>query len=240
MFDHRGPLGDVPVPVPNLRLHMIRMLGFSLAAVVVASSSAAVTSSIVQVNASSAELLVAGYTQVGTSAFTSYQAGECAVNGCFTLAGTGGTLATKGFFEFQFENFINNPTYYNGLYSIFDVGYGTSGMTRDTLIGLINAQTATTGVTAMLPTQASDALYSSYFSEWLPANLQDSVVLRWQPNPAPQTASGLSAAFVVAWDLTAVNGFGGSQLALDGMYGVPGPGALGLLALGGLLGRRRR
>ena len=230
MLDYRGPLGDVPVPVPNLRLHMIRMLGFSLAAVVVASSSAAVTSSIVQVNASSAELLVAGYTQVGTSA----------VNGCFTLAGTGGTLATKGFFEFQFENFINNPTYYNGLYSIFDVGYGTSGMTRDTLIGLINAQTATTGVTAMLPTQASDALSSSYFSEWLPANLQDSVVLRWQPNPAPQTASGLSAAFVVAWDLTAVNGFGGSQLALDGMYGVPGPGALGLLALGGLLGRRRR
>lgn len=158
--------------------------------------------------------MVAGYTQVGTSAFTSYQAGECAVNGCFTLAGAGGTLATKGFFEFQFDNFINNPTYYNGLYSIFDVGYGTSGMTRDTLIGLINAQTATTGVTAMLPTQASDALSSSYFSEWLPANLQDSVVLRWQPNPAPQTASGLSAAFVVAWDLTAVNGFGGSHSPL--------------------------
>lgn len=113
-------------------------------------------------------------------------------------------------------------------------------MTRSTLISLINAQTATTGVTAMLPTQASDLQGSSYFSQWLPAELQDSVVLNWFPSPTPQTAMGLTSVFTFAWDVTGVQALGGGGLGIDAVYGVPGPGALSLLAVGGLLGRRRR
>lgn len=220
---------------------MMRLLSCALAGVVVASASAQVTSTIVQVNATGAQLDAAGYSRVGTVPFVSERAGECYVNGCFTTVGTSGTLATKGYIEFQFLDFVNNPNYYSGIYAILDVNYGTTGFTRDALISAINGQVGTTGVTALLPTQASDLQGSSYFNQWLPANLQDAVVLRWQPNPAPQTGLGLTGLFTFAWDTTAVTTFmGGNGLTVDGVYGVPAPGALAMLALGGLMARRRR
>jgi hypothetical protein len=219
---------------------MVRKLGLALAGAVCAASSAQVTNTIVQVQASSSQLDAAGFTRVGTQPFISERAGECFVNGCFTTVGTSGTLATKGYFQFQFNDFVYSPTYYNGLYSILDVNYGTSGMTRETLIGLINAETGTTGVTALLPSQASDAQSTSFFNEWLPTSLQDAIVLRWQPNPAPATALGLSSVFTFAWDVTGVSALGGSGLGVDGIYGVPSPGAIALLGLAGLAGRRRR
>lgn len=220
---------------------MVRLLSAAVVAVVVSSASAQVTSTIVQANATGAQLDAAGFTRVGTSPFISQRAGECYVNGCYTLVGAAGPLATKGYFEFQFQDLVVNPTYYSGIFAVLDVNYGSTGLTRDALITLINAQTATTSVTAMLPTQASDLQGTSFFSEWLPANLQDAVVLRWQPSPAPQTALGLSSVYTFAWDVTGVQAFqGGTGLGIDGVYGVPAPGALGLLAIGGLLGRRRR
>lgn len=220
---------------------MIRLLSCALAGVVAATASAQVSNTIVQVNATSAQLDTAGFTRVGSVPFISERAGECFVNGCFTTVGTSGSLASKGYFQFQFQDFVNSPTYYNGLYAILDVNYGSSSINRDALIGLINGQTATTGVMAMLPTQASDLQGSSYFNEWLSPNLQDAVVLRWQPNPAPQTGLGLTGVYTFAWDVTGVQGFmGGSALSVDGIYGVPAPGAIGLLALSGLIGRRRR
>ena len=220
---------------------MIRSLSCALVGAVAATASAQVTSTIVQVNASGAQLDAAGFTRLGTTPFVSERAGECYVNGCFTLAGTSGVIADKGYFQFQFQDFVNSPTYYNGLYTILDVNYGSGALNRDALIALINGQTATTGVLAMLPTQASDLQGSSFFNEWLPTSLQDAVVLRWQPNPAPQTALGLSSVYTFAWDMTAVQGLqGGNGLSVDGVYGVPAPGAIGLLALSGLVGRRRR
>lgn len=219
---------------------MKHVLSAALAAAVAPIAAAQVTNSIVQVNATSAQLDAAGFSRVGLTPFVSQRAGACYVDGCFTLAGAEGPLATKGYFQFQFQDFVNNPTYYNGLYAVLDVNYGSTGMSRDSLIALINGQTATTSVTALLPTQASDLTGSSFFSQWLPANLQDSIVLNWQPNPAPQTALGLSATFTFAWDVTGVQAFGGTGLGIDAVYGVPAPGALALLALGGLAGRRRR
>lgn len=220
---------------------MIRLLSCALAGAVAVTASAQVSNTIVQVNATTAQLDAAGFARVGTVPFISERAGECYVNGCFTTVGTSGSIASKGYFQFQFQDFVNNPTYYNGLYAILDVNYGSSAINRDALIGLINGQTATTGVMAMLPTQASDLQGSSYFNEWLPTSLQDAVILRWQPNPAPQTALGLSSVYTFAWDVTGVQGFmGGSALSVDGIYGVPAPGAIGLLALSGLIGRRRR
>ena len=219
---------------------MVRKFGIALAGAVCAVSSAQVTNTIVQVQASSSQLDAAGFTRVGTQPFISERAGECFVNGCFTTVGISGTLAAKGYLQFQFNDYVYNPTYYNGLYSILDVNYGTSGMTRETLIGLINAETGTTGVTELLPSQASDAQSSSFFNQWLPTSLQDAIVLRWLPNPAPSTALGLSSLYTFAWDVTGVSSLGGSALGIDGVYGVPAPGAIALLGLAGLAGRRRR
>jgi hypothetical protein len=219
---------------------MVRLLSAALAGVVSCVASAQVTNTIVQVNATGAQLEASGFTRVGLEPFVSQRAGECYVNGCFTTAGTSGTLATKGYFEFQFLDFVNNPNYFNGLYSILDVNYGATGLSRDGLISLINAETAVTGVTALLPSQASDAQSSSFFNEWLSADLQDAIVLRWQPINSPATASGLSSVYTFAWDVTAIAPFTGAGLGVDGVYGLPAPGALGLLGLAGLLGRRRR
>jgi MYXO-CTERM domain-containing protein len=218
----------------------MRLLSAALAGLLSSVSFAQVTTTIVQVNATGTQLDAAGFSRVGLTPFVSERAGECFVNGCFTTVGAGGALATKGYLEFQFLDFVNNPSFYNGLYTILDVNYGSTGLTRDALISLINGETATTGVTALLPSQASDAQNSSYFTQWLPSDLLDAVVLRWMPNPAPATGLGLSPVYTFAWDVTGVSGFMGGGLGIDGAYGVPAPGAIGLLGLAGLAGRRRR
>jgi len=166
------------------------------------------------------------------------------VNGCFTLAGTAGTLPNRGFLTFQFNDFVNSPTYYNGLFSVLDVRYGDSGLTRDSLIGLINNQTTITGVTALTASQANNAQGTCGFNEWLNPALLNSVILNWQPNPAPSTGIGLSQIFTVAWNLDAAVqpplAGSGSGLSLGGAYAVPAPSAIAVLAICGLATRRRR
>jgi hypothetical protein len=55
-------------------------------------------------------------------------------------------------------------------------------------------------------------------------------------------AVGLSQEFVIGWDLDSALPplLTGSGLGLNGVYAVPAPSALAILALGGLVGRRRR
>ena len=197
---------------------------------------------IVTVNATASELVSAGYTQVGTAPFISERAGDCFVNGCFSLAGTSGILPNRGFLTFQFRDFVNSPTYYNGLFSVLDVDYGSTGLTRDALIGLINAQTSYTGVTALTASQANNAQGTCGFSEWLNPSLLNSVVLNWQPVPAPSTGIGLSQTYVIGWDLDNAQPplFMGGGLSLNGAFAVPAPGAIALFAITGLARRRRR
>lgn len=102
------------------------VLSLTLAGLVGGVASAQVTSTIVQVNATSAEFDAAGFSRVGLTPFVSQRAGECYVNGCFTTVGASGPLATKGYFQFQFQDFVNNPTYYNGMFAILDVNYGST------------------------------------------------------------------------------------------------------------------
>jgi hypothetical protein len=219
---------------------MVRLLSLGLAAAVASTASATLTNTIVQVNATSSELTGAGYSQVGSGPFVSYQSGECAVNGCFTLAGTASaSLPAKGFMQFQFQDFINSTTYYNGLYTVLDLSYA-AGYTRAALITAINAETGATGVAAMTPELANNAAGSCSFNQWLPTDLQDSVILNWMPTPGP-TTSGLSQVFTVAWNFTGVGpGFVPSGITMDAVYSLPSPGALSLAALAGLAGRRRR
>lgn len=203
-------------------------------------ASAGLTNTFVQVGASASELSEAGYTQLGSAPYVSLPSGECAVNGCVTLAGAASGGIAKGFLEFQFLDYTYNPVYDSGLFVTLDVDFGSSGTTLSQLIALINAQTATTGVTALTTAQANNAQGTSAFDEWLPTDLLDALVLNWTPS-SPPTSPGLSQVFRFAWDFTGVNpAFAGGGVTVDGAYGLPAPGALALLALGGVVRGRRR
>lgn len=206
--------------------------------VFVSSAHASLTDTIAQVNATAAELDEAGYARVGTGPFVSGPAGECFVLGCYDLVGTAGVLPTKGYFQFQFNNYVYNPSYYSGLFAILNINFSGSTITPQSFINQTNAQTATTGITAMFTNQASDAQGTSTFNEWLPTDLDASIVFKWMP-ASPPSGPGLSEVYTFAWDLNDATAFN-NGLTLGGVYGVPTPGAIALLAAAGLVGRRRR
>jgi hypothetical protein len=210
----------------------------SAAVLAVSAASADVTQTIVQVNATGAQLTAAGYSDVGNGNVLVSVGTECVQFGCFSLVGYSGDLAERGYFQFQFNDF--NYVQYSGLFAVLDLNYGSSGIDRDEMIALINGQTAITGVTALLPSQAGNA--GCQFDDFLSPDLLDAIVLSWMPNPGP-TLGGLSQVFTFAWDVNGIGGsplLGGSAITVDGVYGVPAPGAIALLGLAGLAGRRRR
>lgn len=219
------------------------MLRSSLAACVlgfafVSAAHATLTDTIAQVNATAAELDEAGYARVGSGPFISGPAGECFVNGCYDLVGATGVMPNKGYFQFQFNNYVYNPAYYSGLFAILNINFSGSTITPTSFINQVNAQTSITGITAMTTAQASDAQGTSYFNEWLPTELDASIVFKWMP-PSPPSGPGLSEVYTFAWDLNDVTAFN-NGLTLGGVYGVPTPGAMALLAAAGLVARRRR
>ena len=214
--------------------------GFIAALSVLVAATAAhaeLTNTIAQVNATASELDEAGYARVGTSPFISGPAGECFVLGCYDLVGAAGALPTKGYFQFRFNNYVYNPTYYSGLFSLLNIDFSGSAITPQSFINQVNAQTGITGITAMTTAQASDAQNTSQFDEWLPGDLQASIVFRWTP-PTPPSGFGLSEIYTFAGDLNDATAFNG--LTLNGVYGVPTPGAMALLVAAGLVARRRR
>ena len=204
---------------------------------VVGSAHAELTNTIAQSNATASELDEGGYARVGTGPFVSGPAGECFVLGCYDLVGATGALPTKGYFQFQFNNYVYNPGFYSGLFAILNINFAGSSITPQSFIDQVNAQTGVTGITAMTTAQASDAQQTSFFNEWLPGDLQASIVFKWTPLNPP-TSPGLSQIFTFAWDLNDATAFN-NGLSLNGAYGVPTPGALALLGLAGLAGRRR-
>ena len=129
---------------PNLRTSSAIGLGLGLGLLAASTASASLTSTLVQVDATGGELDEAGYTQLGSSPFISLPNGECAVNGCVTLAGASSSSISKGYLEFQFQNYTYNPFWYSGIFATRDVDFGATGMTMNQLIALINVKTATT------------------------------------------------------------------------------------------------
>jgi len=220
------------------RFSRVAVIGLSLGAA--GSAFASLTNTLVQVNATGTELSEAGYTQLGSSPYVSLPSGECAVNGCVTLAGASSSSISKGYLDFQFLNYTYNPIWYSGIFALLDVDFGATGMTLTQLIGLINDQTTTTGVTALTSAQANNAQGTCSFSEWLPTSLDDGLVLQWTP-ATPPTSPGLSQVFTIAWDFTSLQpGLQGGGVSVEGAYGLPSPGAAALLAIAGVVRRRRR
>jgi len=214
---------------------------FALVAVsamaVVGSAHAELTNTIAQSNATASELDEGGYARVGTGPFVSQPSGECAVLGCVDLVGATGVLPTKGYFQFQFNDYTYNPAYYSGLFAILNINFSGSSITPQSFINQVNAQTGITGITAMTASQAADAQNTSQFEDWLPTDLQASIIFNWTP-ATPPSGPGLSEVYTFARDLNDATAFNG--LSLNGVFGVPTPGAVALLAAAGLVSRRRR
>ena len=210
------------------------------AALVTASASASYVSS-GQTQASVNALLEAGYTAANsTPAISTPVAGSCAAIGCMTFIQVDGPLALKGFYQFQFQDFVN--VNFTGIYGWLQFDYGTSGITQQNIIDSVNAQAVNTGVYAQTAQQAGHP--DCHFSDFLDPSMSNAnnVYFVWVPNPAP-IAPGLSQIFTFAWDFS--NYSAGltstpSGLSITGTGSVPAPGALALVGLAGLAARRRR
>jgi MYXO-CTERM domain-containing protein len=148
-----------------------------------------------------------------------------------------GPLANKGFYEFQFFDW--NAYNYSGLFSAMAINYGTSGLTNAQVIAQVNYQSGLTGLTATTAAIAGDA--HCRFVDFLPTDLDNSIVLNWFPAIMP-TTPGLSQVFTFAWDLTVISppSFVDNGLSVGAVGSLPSPGAMALMGLAGVFGGRRR
>jgi MYXO-CTERM domain-containing protein len=212
----------------------------SAAALITASASASYVST-GQTPASVNALLEAGYTAANsTPAISTPVAGDCAALGCMTFVQVDGPLSLKGFYQFQFQDFVN--VNFTGIYGWLQFDYGNTGITQQNIIDSVNAQSATTGVYAQTAQQAGHP--DCHFNDFLPPSMSNgnNVYFVWLPSPAPINP-GLSQIFTFAWDfsnyapgLTSTP----AGLSITGTGSVPAPGAFALIGLTGLVARRRR
>lgn len=209
-------------------------------ALITASASASYVSS-GQTQASVNALLEAGYTAANTTpAISTPVAGDCAAIGCMTFVQVDGPLSLKGFYQFQFQDFVN--VNFTGIYGWLQFDYGTTGITQQQIIDSVNAQAVDTGVYAQTAQQAGHP--DCHFNDFLPPSMSNAnnVYFVWVPTPAP-SGPGLSQIFTFAWDFS--NYTSGltstpSGLSITGTGSVPAPGALTLIGLSALAARRRR
>ena len=200
---------------------------------------AVLSGAIFQAGSTAAEYTAAGFTNANPSGVLVSYAQACNgyPNGCTSTVTPSGPLANKGFYEFQFSDF--NAYNYSGLFSAMAINYGTSGMNNAQVIAQVNYQSGLTGLTATTAALAGDA--HCRFVDFLPTDLQNSIVLNWFPANMP-TTPGLSQVFTFAWDLTVIEppSFMSNGLSVGAVGSLPSPGAIALMGLAGVVGGRRR
>ena len=200
---------------------------------------AVLSGAIFQAGSTAAEYTAAGFTNANPSGVLVSYAQACNgyPNGCTSTVTPSGPLANKGFYEFQFSDF--NAYNYSGLFSAMAINYGTSGMNNAQVIAQVNYQSGLTGLTATTAALAGDA--HCRFVDFLPTDLQNSIVLNWFPANMP-TTPGLSQVFTFAWDLTVIDppSFISNGLSVGAVGSLPTPGAVALMGLAGVFGGRRR
>lgn len=200
---------------------------------------AVLSGAIFQAGSTAAEYTAAGFTNANPSGVLVSYAQACNgyVNGCTSTVTPSGPLANKGFYQFQFSDFSSYN--YSGLYSAMAINYGTSGLTNAQVIAQVNYQSGLTGLTAVPAAVAGDA--HCRFVDFLPTDLDNSIVLNWFP-PTMPTSPGLSQVFTFAWDLTVIAppSFVDNGLSVGAVGSLPTPGAIALMGLAGVFGGRRR
>jgi hypothetical protein len=195
------------------------------------------TDTLVQSRVSADELVTRGYARIGTSPWVSTATGACAAAGCFTYVGMTGATPTRGFLEFQFNEYTCDPAFYSGLFTIMPVHFAGSALTADGFLSLVNAQSGVTGVTAVMAADAANC-QGGLFVDWLPADLRNAIVFQWMP-PAQPSGNGLSEVFRFAWDFSGL-GASESTPVIDGIFAVPTPSALAAAAVLLIAPRSRR
>ncbi len=200
---------------------------------------AVLSGAIFQAGSTAAEYTAAGFTNANPSGVLVSYAQACNgyPNGCTTTVTPSGPLANKGFYQFQFSDF--NAYNYSGLFSAMAINYGTSGLNNAQVIAQANYQSGLTGLTATTSAIAGDP--HCRFNDFLPTDLQNSIVLNWFPANMP-TTPGLSQVFTFAWDLTVISppSFVDNGLSVGAVGSLPTPGAIALMGLVGAIGGRRR
>ena len=200
---------------------------------------AVLSGAIFQSGSTAAEYTAAGFTNANPSGALVSYAQPCNGYpfGCTTTVTPSGPLANKGFYQFQFFDW--NAYNYSGLFSAMAINYGTSGLTNAQVIAQVNYQSGLTGLTATTAAIAGDA--HCRFVDFLPTDLQDSIVLNWFPAMMP-TTPGLSQVFTFAWDLTVISppSLVDNGLSVGAVGSLPTPGAIALMGLAGVFGGRRR
>ena len=196
---------------------------------------AVLSGAIFQSGSTAAEYAAAGFTNANPSGVLVSYALAC--NGCTSMVTPSGPVANKGFYQFQFFDW--NAYKYSGLSSAMTINYGTSGLNNAEIIAEVNHQSGLTGLTATTSALAGDA--QCRFNDFLPTDLQNSIVLNWFPAMMP-TTPGLSQVFTFAWDLTVIEppSFVGNGLSVGAVGSLPSPGAMALMGLAGVFGGRRR
>lgn len=211
---------------------------FTLAAVLASSVAAsalagATDGPFTYINTSASAFEAAGFTNLTPDGpVLSFATGDCA--GCYSLAQVPGPgpLPLKAFFSFAFDGGTPATAFSEGLFAVMRFNFSDPAFGVPQFINLVNNQAAE----AYNINYAPNA--SCSFADFLDPtvyNINNTVVFRWVPTSAPSV-------FTFGWDFTG-GGFAGSGfpgMSVEGAGSVPAPGAIGLLALAGLAGRRRR
>ncbi len=185
------------------------------------------------VNSTGAELDALGFANLTSGApVVSYSTGGC--SGCYSLAAiptSDGALPLKAYFQFTFDG--GTPLVNDGMFVVMTFDFSDPSFGINQFIDIVNGSSAEAYTTAYSPNP------SCSFADFLPADQFDpasTVVFRWVP-------TATQSVWTFGWDFTGGGAFQGGLfpgVSVTGANGLPAPGALALLGLGGLVSRRRR
>mgnify|MGYP000492343459 CR=1 FL=1 len=146
-----------------------------------------------------------------------------------------GDLPNKGFIEFSLTGLNSGDNNYMGFWLSFDILFTDPDFQLEEFLAVVNA-----GDSGEVVGIGETGTGWSAFTDWIPQSYWDGPTLHWYPSIPPDGSgfTGGPLVYNIAWDFSDESIFPGVNL-VSGVL-TPSPATLGLLALAGLFGRRRR
>ena len=146
-----------------------------------------------------------------------------------------GDLPDMGFIEFILTGLNSGDNNFMGFWLSFDILFTDPDFQLEEFLAVVNA-----GDSGEVVGIGETGTEWSAFTDWIPESYWDGPTLHWFPTIPPDGAGFSSGPQVynIAWDLSDQSIFPGVDL-VSGVL-TPSPATLALLALAGLVGRRRR
>jgi len=146
-----------------------------------------------------------------------------------------GDLPDKGFIEFTLTGLNSGDNNYMGFWLSFDILFNDPDFQLEDFLGVVND-----GADGEVVGIGETGTEWSAFTDWIPQSYWDGPTLHWYPSIPPDGSgfTGGPLVYNIAWDLSDQSIFPGVDL-VSGVL-TPSPATLALLALAGLVGRRRR